>query len=182
MTRKEILAAIGEIAREHLGQEGPLAQDTRLVEDLRAASDRRLVLRSPFETDSLKKVNDEIAEAARLVSELRAQIERNPDANEGFLDKLEEDARKATKRLEDLKVKAVAVQTELFLKEREKLDTRFDNRQSRFEDIRAIGPDREVRLAEQALQRHLANKANIYIIILSKKYVLFFLNELKKTK
>ena len=49
MTRKEILAAIGEIAREHLGQEGPLAQDTRLVEDLGLDSIRLLTLAAEVE-------------------------------------------------------------------------------------------------------------------------------------
>jgi len=49
MTRAEILAAIAEVAHEHLGHEGALAADARLVEDLGLDSIRLLTLAAEVE-------------------------------------------------------------------------------------------------------------------------------------
>jgi acyl carrier protein len=49
MTRAEIVAAVGEVARTHLGHAGPLAESARLIEDLGLDSLRRLVLAAEVE-------------------------------------------------------------------------------------------------------------------------------------
>jgi len=49
MTHAEILAAIAEIAREHLGHEGAVAAEARLVEDLGLDSIRLLTLAAEVE-------------------------------------------------------------------------------------------------------------------------------------
>jgi acyl carrier protein len=45
----DILSGIAEVAREHLGWEGPLTRDMRLVEDLRLDSVRLLTLAAEVE-------------------------------------------------------------------------------------------------------------------------------------
>ncbi len=45
----DILTGIAEVAREHLGWEGPLTADMRLVEDLRLDSVRLLTLAAEVE-------------------------------------------------------------------------------------------------------------------------------------
>ena len=45
----DILAGIGEVLREHLGWEGPVSADMRLVEDLRLDSVRLLTLAAEVE-------------------------------------------------------------------------------------------------------------------------------------
>jgi len=49
MTRAEILAAIAQIAHDHLGYEGPLDPAARLVEDLGLDSIRLLTLAAEVE-------------------------------------------------------------------------------------------------------------------------------------
>ena len=49
MTRAEIVAAVGEVARVHLGHSGPLVESQRLIEDLGLDSLRRLVLAAEVE-------------------------------------------------------------------------------------------------------------------------------------
>lgn len=45
----DILTGIAEVAREHLGWEGPLTADMRLIEDLRLDSVRLLTLAAEVE-------------------------------------------------------------------------------------------------------------------------------------
>jgi acyl carrier protein len=47
--RAEILAAVAEVAREHLGHSAPLEESQRLLEDLDLDSIRRLVLAAEVE-------------------------------------------------------------------------------------------------------------------------------------
>jgi acyl carrier protein len=49
MNERSILAGIAAVAREHLGWEGPLTPEMRLVEDLRLDSIRLLTLAAEVE-------------------------------------------------------------------------------------------------------------------------------------
>ncbi len=59
----DILEGIAEVAREHLGWEGPLTADLRLIEDLRLDSVRLLTLAAEVE-NRFRVVLDEGDEAA----------------------------------------------------------------------------------------------------------------------
>jgi acyl carrier protein len=59
----DILEGIAEVAREHLGWDGPLHGDMRLVEDLRLDSVRLLTLAAGVE-NRFRVILDEADEAA----------------------------------------------------------------------------------------------------------------------
>jgi len=59
----DILNGIAEVAREHLGWEGPLTRDMRLIEDLRLDSVRLLTLAAEVE-NRFRVVLSETDEAA----------------------------------------------------------------------------------------------------------------------
>jgi acyl carrier protein len=59
----DILEGIAEVAREHLGWEGPLTADLRLIEDLRLDSVRLLTLAAEVE-NRFRVMLDEGDEAA----------------------------------------------------------------------------------------------------------------------
>lgn len=59
----DILAGIGEVLREHLGWEGPVSEEMRLVEDLRLDSVRLLTLAAEVE-NRFRVVLDEADETA----------------------------------------------------------------------------------------------------------------------
>jgi acyl carrier protein len=66
VTRAEILAAVGEVARIHLGFAGPLVESQRLIEDLGLDSLKRLVLAA--EVENRFRVALEPADEARIVT------------------------------------------------------------------------------------------------------------------
>jgi acyl carrier protein len=59
----DILEGVAEVARQHLGWEGPLTVDMRLIEDLRLDSVRLLTLAAEVE-NRFRVILDEADEAA----------------------------------------------------------------------------------------------------------------------
>jgi acyl carrier protein len=59
----DILAGVAEVARQHLGWDGPLTADMRLIEDLRLDSVRLLTLAAEVE-NRFRVVLDETDEAS----------------------------------------------------------------------------------------------------------------------
>jgi acyl carrier protein len=71
-----ILAGISEVARHHLGWEGPLTSDMRLVEDLRLDSIRLLTLAAEVE-NRFRIFLDELDEGAiETIGDLVAVVRR----------------------------------------------------------------------------------------------------------
>ncbi|MEA2599732.1 MAG: acyl carrier protein [Acidobacteriota bacterium] len=76
MTDEGILAGIAEVARAHLGWEGILTPDLRLVEDLRLDSIRLLTLAAEVE-NRFRVLLDEADEAGiETVGDLMAVVRR----------------------------------------------------------------------------------------------------------
>ena len=74
--KTDILQGIGQVAQEHLGWEGPLTPEMRLVEDLRLDSVRLLTLASEVE-NHFRVLLDEADELAIVtVGDLVATVER----------------------------------------------------------------------------------------------------------
>jgi len=70
MTRAEILAGVGEVAREAVGHQGELAESQRLVEDLGLDSIRLLVLAAEVENRFRVALEPEDDAAIRTVGDL----------------------------------------------------------------------------------------------------------------
>jgi acyl carrier protein len=76
MTDEAILAGIGEVARTHLGWQGDLSPDMRLIEDLRLDSVRLLTLAAEVE-NRFRVLLDEVDErAVETVGDLIALVRR----------------------------------------------------------------------------------------------------------
>lgn len=76
MSDEAILAAIGEVARTHLGWDGLLTPDLRLVEDLRLDSIRLLTLAAEVE-NRFRIFLDELDEGAiETIGDLVAVVRR----------------------------------------------------------------------------------------------------------
>jgi acyl carrier protein len=76
MTDEAILAGIGEVARTHLGWQGDLSPDMRLIEDLRLDSVRLLTLAAEVE-NRFRVLLDEVDEmAVETVGDLIALVGR----------------------------------------------------------------------------------------------------------
>jgi acyl carrier protein len=71
-----ILAGIGEVARGHLGWEGPVTSEMRLVEDLRLDSIRLLTLAAEVENHFEILLGEEDEAGIETVSDLVAIVER----------------------------------------------------------------------------------------------------------
>ena len=76
MTRAEIVAAIAGLARRHLGFEGELAAEQRLIEDLGLDSLKLLVLAAEIENEFRIAFAPEEEAAIATVGELAAAVER----------------------------------------------------------------------------------------------------------
>lgn len=76
MSRDEIVAGIAEVARKHLGYQGPIATERRLVEDLGLDSLQRLVLAAEIENEFRVAFAPEEEAAIATVGDLAAAIER----------------------------------------------------------------------------------------------------------
>ena len=66
MTRAQIVAAVAEVARVHLGHAAPLGESQRLIEDLGLDSLRRLVLAA--EVENRFRVTLEPEDEARIAT------------------------------------------------------------------------------------------------------------------
>jgi acyl carrier protein len=76
MTDESILSGIAEVARTHLGWEGALTPDLRLIEDLRLDSIRLLTLAAEVE-NRFRVLLDEADEAGiETVGDLMAVVRR----------------------------------------------------------------------------------------------------------
>ena len=82
-TDAAILAAIGDVAREHLGWTGPLGRDTPLVEVLALDSIRQLTLVIEIENHFRIRLDDEEAGAVRTAGDLVDAIRRGWVARDG---------------------------------------------------------------------------------------------------
>jgi acyl carrier protein len=79
MSEAAILAGIGEVARRHLGWEGEVTPEMRLVEDLRLDSIRLLTLAAEVE-NRFRVMLDEADEAGiQTVGDLVAAVRRKLD-------------------------------------------------------------------------------------------------------
>lgn len=76
MTREEILAGIGAVAREHLGIERALGLDERLVEELGLDSIRLLTLAAEVENRFEIALDPEDEAGIRTVGDLLDAVER----------------------------------------------------------------------------------------------------------
>ena len=76
MTREEILQGIGEVARVHLGQAGPLRPGLRLVEDLALDSIQRLTLAVEVENRFRIRLDPEDEEGIETVGDLAEVVGR----------------------------------------------------------------------------------------------------------
>jgi acyl carrier protein len=74
MTRAEIVAAIAEVARRHVGYGGELSEELRLVEDLGLDSLRLQVLAAEVENRFRIAFAPEEEAAIRTVGELAAAV------------------------------------------------------------------------------------------------------------
>lgn len=75
MTRAEILAGVGEVAREHVGFAGTLAEEQRLLEDLDLDSLKLLVLAAEVENRFRVALTPEDDAAVRTVGDLVTLVE-----------------------------------------------------------------------------------------------------------
>jgi acyl carrier protein len=75
MTRAEIVAAVGEVARVHLGHAAPLVESQRLIEDLGLDSLRRLVLAAEVENRFRVALAPEDEARIATVGDLAAVVE-----------------------------------------------------------------------------------------------------------
>ncbi len=71
-----ILAGIAEVAREHLGWEGPVTPEMRLVEDLRLDSIRLLTLAAEVENRFEILLGEEEEAGIETVGDLVAIVEK----------------------------------------------------------------------------------------------------------
>jgi acyl carrier protein len=79
MSEAAILAGIGEVARRHLGWDGEVTPEMRLVEDLRLDSIRLLTLAAEVE-NRFRVMLDEVDEAGiQTVGDLVAAVRRKLD-------------------------------------------------------------------------------------------------------
>jgi acyl carrier protein len=79
MSEAAILAGIGEVARRHLGWEGEVTSEMRLVEDLRLDSIRLLTLAAEVE-NRFRVMLDEADEAGiQTVGDLVTAVRRKLD-------------------------------------------------------------------------------------------------------
>jgi acyl carrier protein len=79
MSEAAILAGIGDVARRHLGWEGEVTPEMRLVEDLRLDSIRLLTLAAEVE-NRFRVMLDEADEAGiQTVGDLVAAVRRKLD-------------------------------------------------------------------------------------------------------
>jgi acyl carrier protein len=76
MTRDEILAAVAEVARAHVGFEGELGEPLRLVEDLGLDSIRLLVLAAEVENRFQVALTPADDAAIRTVGDLVTTVAR----------------------------------------------------------------------------------------------------------
>ncbi len=76
MTKAEILAEVARVARAHVGHQGELAADQRLIEDLALDSIRLVVLAAEVENRFRVALTPEDESAIRTVGDLVAAIER----------------------------------------------------------------------------------------------------------
>ncbi len=75
MTRDEIVARIAGVARQHVGFEGELAGEQRLVEDLGLDSLKLLILAAEVENEFRIAFDPEEEAAITTVGELAAAVE-----------------------------------------------------------------------------------------------------------
>jgi acyl carrier protein len=75
-TPAAILAGIGEVAREHLGWEGAVTPEMRLVEDLRLDSIRLLTLAAEVENRFEVRLGEEDEAGIETVGDLVRIVER----------------------------------------------------------------------------------------------------------
>jgi acyl carrier protein len=71
-----ILAGIAAVAREHLGWEGPVTPEMRLVEDLRLDSIRLLTLAAEVENRFSVRLDEEDEAGIETVADLVAVVRR----------------------------------------------------------------------------------------------------------
>ena len=71
-----ILAGIAEVAREHLGWEGPVTPEMRLVEDLRLDSIRLLTLAAEVENRFEIRLGEEEEAGIETVGDLVSIVEK----------------------------------------------------------------------------------------------------------
>ena len=76
MSRDEILAGIREVAVEHLGWQGELAPDLRLIEDLQLDSIRLLTLAVEVENRFQVALDDDDESGLETVGDLVTVVER----------------------------------------------------------------------------------------------------------
>ncbi|HEY8021306.1 MAG TPA: acyl carrier protein [Thermoanaerobaculia bacterium] len=76
MNERSILAGIAAVAREHLGWEGPLTPEMRLVEDLRLDSIRLLTLAAEVENRFRVMLAEEDELGIETVGDLIAIVRR----------------------------------------------------------------------------------------------------------
>ncbi|HTG34437.1 MAG TPA: acyl carrier protein [Thermoanaerobaculia bacterium] len=76
MSEAEILAGVAEVARVHLGWEGPLTPDMRLVEDLRLDSIRLLTLAVEVENRFRVRLDELDEGGIETVGDLVATVRR----------------------------------------------------------------------------------------------------------
>jgi acyl carrier protein len=72
----DILQGIAEVAREHLGWQGPLTPDMRLVEDLRLDSVRLLTLAAEVENRFRVRLDEADEAAIVTVGDLAEVVRR----------------------------------------------------------------------------------------------------------
>jgi len=72
----DILSGIAEVARQHLGWEGPLTADMRLVEDLRLDSVRLLTLAAEVENRFRVRLDESDEAAIVTVGDLVETVRR----------------------------------------------------------------------------------------------------------
>jgi len=78
----EILAGIAGVAQDHLGWEGPLSPEMRLVEDLRLDSIRLLTLAVEVENYFRVRLDEQDEEGIATVGDLAATVRRKLAAGE----------------------------------------------------------------------------------------------------
>lgn len=76
MTRAEILAGVAEVAREHAGCDGAVAEEQRLLEDLGLDSLRLVVLAAEVENRFRIALSPADDAAVRTVGDLVTLVER----------------------------------------------------------------------------------------------------------
>jgi acyl carrier protein len=79
MNEAAVLAGIAEVARRHLGWEGALTPDMRLVEDLRLDSVRLLTLAMEVENRFRVRLDELDEGAIETVGDLVATVRRKLD-------------------------------------------------------------------------------------------------------